>query len=193
MFVFVQCNTQNSHDCGELLDEEYLEGIERNFKTYFLPLIGKHAELFTYKLNQPVTEENATELSELIVDELSQSDMDEYFMSITCDDEKFGDWRFFDSDERLNKLRRTVTYNKYEVLQYFEVYPYYVDELYPAHSLLMARAFVTDRALRRRMDKIKAQRSLKQKIFGRKRPFDEIDQKSWLIKTGFPPDDIQAA
>jgi len=182
----------NTHDCGHLLDEEYLELVEKNYKNHFLPVIEEHAEVFTYKLNEPVTEESAPELSELIVDELSKSNMDEYFMNVTKYQEKFEDWRFHDSDERLNHLRWFVTKKKKDVLTHFDYYPYYVDELWPAYNLLFARNFVTSNALEDRDIKLYNQRSFKEKYFGRKKSFDEKDSEEWLIKTGYPPDYIQA-
>lgn len=130
-----------------MVDEQYLESVEKNYKKHFLPIIEEHAEVFTYKLNQPVTAETASELSELVVDELSQSDMDEYYMNIAQNNEKFEDWRLFDSDERLNTLRFEVTKKKKEVLEKFEFFPYYVDELWPAHSLCFARGFVQENAV----------------------------------------------
>ena len=183
---------QNTHGTGELLDEEYLETVERNYKKYFLKVIGEHAELFTYKLNEPVTEANAAEVSELIVDELGKSDMDEAFMRITSGEDKFEDWRFYDSDTRFNILRHEVTRKKKEVLELYEYYPYYVDELWPAYQLIFARDHVTREALEKREKKLEESLSFREKMFGKKLSFEEKDSDGWFVKTGYPPDYFQA-
>jgi len=183
---------KNTHGCGPLLEHEYLESIEHNYKKHYLPIIGEHAEIFTYKLNKPVTDATASELSEIVVDELSQSEMDEYYMNITANQEKFDDWRFLDSDERFQQLRMNLTRDKTEILRKFEYYPYYVDELWPAHSLLTARLYITDRELRKRRDELNKRRSWKEKIFEKKQTFDEKDMENWFVKTGYPPDHLQA-
>lgn len=189
LFRFV---LQNTHGAGELLDEEYLEAIERNYKKYFLKIIGTHAELFTYKLNEPVTEANAAEISELIVDELGKSDMDENFMRVTSGEEKFEDWRFYDSDLRFTDLRHKVTNQKEDVLQFYEFYPYYVDELWPAYQLIYARDHVTREALEKHEKKLAEQFSLREKMFGKKLSFEERDSENWFVKNGYPPDYFQA-
>lgn len=174
------------------MDEQYLETVEKNLKNHYLPIIEEHAEVFTYKLNKPVTEQTAAELSELIVDELSQSDMDLNLMRVTSKEEKFEDWRDFDSDERWSKLRFDITKDKDEVLRYFEFYPYYVDELWPAYSLIFAKSFLVEKELSKRDKKFLAQASIREKIFGRKLSYDEKDSFGWLIKNDYYPDHIQA-
>jgi len=184
---------KNSHGCGEHLTLDYLEAIERNMKKHFLPVINQHAEIFTYKLNEPITDEKtAQELSEMIVDELGESDMDEYFIKVTSNDTKFEDWRHFDTDERWNDLRMWYTRDKTEALEAFEFYPYYVDELWPAHSLLWARHHVTYDWRSNKDYEFKKNRPFREKLWGRKETYDEKDSKNWYIKTGFGADHIQS-
>ena len=162
-----------------------MNAIEKNYKKHYLPIIEEHAELFTYKINEPLTEATAADLSELIVDEFSKSDMDEYLMRIASKQEKFDDWRFFDSDERLQDLRFDMTKYKLETRQSFEVYPYYVDELWPAHTLLFTRHYVTENALDIRDKKVYKNESIWRRMFGYRSSFVERDQEDWFVKNGF--------
>lgn len=170
-----------------------MESVEHNLKKHFLPIIEEHAEVFTYKLNEPVTEATAPELSELIVDDLSRSNMDEYFMRITSDDQKFDDWCMLDSDERYNNLRVELTRDKSDYLEPFDFFPYYVDELWPAHSLLFARNHVCERELTKRHRKLMAQKSFWRKLMGDKKTYDDVDTFEWFLKTGFFPDHVYQA
>ena len=118
--------------------------------------------------------------------------MDEYFMRITSGDDKFEDWRFYDSDYRWTDLRHETTKNKQEVLEFYEYYPYYVDELWPAYQLIYARDHVTREALEKREKKLNEQLTFREKMFGKKLSYEERDSEGWFVKTGYPPDYFQA-
>lgn len=139
-----------------------------------------------------MSEANAAEISELIVDELGKSNMDENLMRITSGEEKLEDWRFYDSDVRFSDLRYEVTNQKEDVLQFYEFYPYYIDELWPAYQLIYARDHVTREALEKRKKRLDEQLTFREKMFGRKLSFEERDSENWFVKSGYPPDYFQA-